>query len=63
MVFDDDQGVVASAVPEPVNILVDPEQVLNTPVIVGKGFTVTVAVPEAELLQAAILPSDTDTSE
>ena len=37
-------GVVAFAVAEPVNCVVEPAQTDNVPVIVGKGFTVTVAV-------------------
>ena len=40
----DTHGLVAAAVPEPVNVVVDPEQTVKVPVIVGKGFTVTVAV-------------------
>ncbi len=41
---DDTHGVVASGVPEPVNTVVDPTQVVNDPVIVGGGLIVTVAV-------------------
>ncbi|HEY1018144.1 MAG TPA: hypothetical protein VGE25_04060 [Sediminibacterium sp.] len=44
----------------PAQIVVSPPAVM---VAVGNTFTVTVAVPEAELLQPATLPSDTDTSE
>ena len=39
------QGVVASAVAEPVNGVVEPIQTLKLPVIVGSAFTVIVAVP------------------
>ena len=37
-------GLVAAAVPEPVNWVVDPAQTVNVPVMVGAAFTVTVAV-------------------
>ena len=37
-------------VPEPVNCVVDPIQVVNEPVIVGSGFTVMVAVVLQPLL-------------
>ena len=37
-------GVVAFAVPDPVSWVVEPRQTLKVPVIVGNGFTVTVAV-------------------
>ncbi|WP_291276168.1 hypothetical protein [Flavobacterium sp.] len=40
----DDHGVVASGVPEPVKVVVEPTQTVNVPVIVGFAFTVTVAV-------------------
>lgn len=42
VVVADTQGVVVAAVPEPVNAVVELIQVLNVPVIVGVGFTVTV---------------------
>jgi hypothetical protein len=38
------QGLVAAAVPEPVNVVVEPIQVVKVPVIVGFAVTVTVAV-------------------
>ena len=37
-------GVVAFAVPDPVSWVVEPAQTFKVPVIVGKAFTVTVAV-------------------
>ena len=40
----EDHGVVACAVAEPDNVVVEPTQTLNVPLIVGVGFTVTVAV-------------------
>ena len=43
-VFEDVQGVVAFAVAEPVNVDVEPIQAFRVPPIVGKGFTVNVAV-------------------
>ena len=43
-VFDDVQGVVAWAVAEPVKVEVLPIQAFNVPLIVGKGFTVKLAV-------------------
>jgi hypothetical protein len=45
-VFDETQGVVVAAVAEPVNCVVAPTQTTFVPVIVGKAFTVTVAVTE-----------------
>jgi hypothetical protein len=38
------QGLVAAGVPDPVKVVVEPEQTVSVPVIVGKVFTVTVAV-------------------
>ena len=43
-VLDDAQGVVASGVAEPVSVELWPTQATNVPVIVGKAFTVNVAV-------------------
>jgi len=43
-------GVVASAVAEPVNCVVEPTQTLKVPVIVGNGLTVTVAFTVQPLL-------------
>ena len=43
-VLDDNQGVVAFAVEEPVNCEVPIAQVINVPVIVGNALTVKVAV-------------------
>ena len=43
-VFEEVQGVVACAVPEPVNVDVAPTQALKVPPIVGVPFTVKVAV-------------------
>lgn len=43
-VFDDVHGLDAAGVPEPVSCVVVPTQALSVPVIVGNGFTVTVAV-------------------
>ena len=40
----DTHGLDAAGVPDPVNCVVDPIHTLNVPVIVGKAFTVTVAV-------------------
>lgn len=37
-------GFTAAGVPEPVKVVVDPVQTVNVPVMVGKAFTVTVAV-------------------
>jgi hypothetical protein len=44
VVVADTHGVEAAGVPEPVNVVVDPSQTVNVPVIVGCAFTVTVAV-------------------
>jgi hypothetical protein len=43
-VFDDVHGFIAAGVPEPVNVVVDPIQTVNVPVIVGSALTVTVTV-------------------
>ena len=40
------QGVVAWAVAEPVNCVVEATTTLRVPVIVGNGFTVIIVVPE-----------------
>ena len=37
---DDDHALLAAAVPEPVNTVVEPIQTLAVPVIVGKALTV-----------------------
>ena len=42
--FDEIHGKVAAAVAEPVSFEVDPIQVLNVPVTVGKAFTMNVMV-------------------
>jgi hypothetical protein len=49
-VLDDVHGLTAAAVPDPVNVVVDPVQTFNVPVIVGCAFTVIVAVLEQPLL-------------
>ena len=46
----DTQGLVVAAVPEPVNVVVDPIQALAVPVIVGNALIVTVCVAEQPLL-------------
>ena len=43
-VFEEAQGVVASAVAEPVSVEVAPTHALRVPLIVGNAFTVNVAV-------------------
>jgi hypothetical protein len=43
-VLADVHGLTAAGVPEPVNVIVDPSQTAVGPLIVGSGFTVTVAV-------------------
>ena len=40
----DTHGLDAAGVPDPVNCVVEATHTLNVPVIVGKAFTVTVAV-------------------
>ena len=40
----DTHGFTAAGAPEPVNVVVDPTQTVNVPVIAGLVFTVTVAV-------------------
>jgi hypothetical protein len=49
-VLDDVHGLAAAGVPEPVNVVDDPTQTVNVPVIVGWAFTVTVVVLEHPLL-------------
>ncbi|MNU93584.1 hypothetical protein D3C71_835270 [compost metagenome] len=44
-VFEDVHGLDAAAVPLPVNCVVDPAHTVNTPPIVGVGFTIIVALP------------------
>ena len=39
-VLEDDHALLAAAVPEPVNAVVEPIQTLAVPLIVGKAFTV-----------------------
>lgn len=46
----DTHGVVVAAVPEPAKAVEEAMQVLNVPVMVGCGFTVTVAVMPQPLL-------------
>jgi hypothetical protein len=41
-VLEEVHGLTAAGVPDPVNAVVAPTQTLNVPVIVGKGFTLTV---------------------
>ena len=43
-VFEAPHGLVAAGVPDPVNALVEPTQILTVPVIVGNALTVSVAV-------------------
>ena len=40
----DTQGLLIAAVPEPVSWVVEPTQTINVPVMVGRAFTMTVAV-------------------
>ena len=42
--LDDVHGFTVAGTPEPVNVVVDPLQTINVPVMVGFAFTVTVAV-------------------
>ena len=49
-VLDDVQGLAAAAVPDPFNVVVDPTQTVNVPVIVGCALTVIVTVLEHPLL-------------
>jgi hypothetical protein len=61
-VFDDTHGVLAAAVPEPVNCVVLPIHTLSVPVIDGSALTVTVAVlvhPLASLYVIIELPATT----
>ena len=41
---DDTQALLAAAVPEPVNCVVEPTHAVNVPVMVGAAVTVTVTV-------------------
>jgi hypothetical protein len=43
-VFDDVHGLIAAAVPDPVNVIVAPSQTAVGPMIVGNAFTVMVTV-------------------
>ena len=54
----EDQGVVASAVAEPVNCVVLPTQALSVPVIVGNGLTVITADPVMSPATAVHFASD-----
>ena len=49
-VFDEIHGLAAAGAPDPVNVVVDPTQTVNVPVIVGCALTVTVVVLEHPLL-------------
>jgi hypothetical protein len=49
-VLDDVHGLAAAGVPDPLNVVVDPAQTVNVPVIVGCAFTVIVAVLKQPLL-------------
>jgi hypothetical protein len=42
--FEDIQGLTVAAVPEPVKVMVAPSMTVLAPVMVGVGFTVTMAV-------------------
>ncbi len=42
--FDDTHGAVVAAVADPINVVVEPTQILTVPVIVGNALTVSVAV-------------------
>ena len=56
---DDAQALLAAAVPEPVNTVVEPIQTFAVPVIVGKAFTVpviAVLTVVAPVLADVILP-------
>jgi hypothetical protein len=57
----DIQGVVASAVAEPLNAVVAPTQTLKVPVIVGKAFTVLI-IPELVAVQPDALVTITSTT-
>ena len=43
-VLEDVHGLTAAGVPDHVNVVVSPTHTVSVPVIVGAGFTVTVAV-------------------
>jgi hypothetical protein len=47
--------LAAAGVPDPVNVVVDPTQTFNVPVIAGCAFTVTVAVLEHPLLLVYVI--------
>jgi hypothetical protein len=49
-VLEDVHGLTAAGVPEPVNAVADPLHKVNTPLMVGCAFTVTVTVFEQPLL-------------
>jgi len=49
-VLEDVHGLTAAGVPEPVNVVVDPAQTFNAPVIAGCALTVTIVVFEHPLL-------------
>jgi hypothetical protein len=50
-VLEDVHGLAAAGVPDPVNVVVDPTQTVNVPVIAGCALTVIVTV----LLQPLLL--------
>ena len=54
-VLDEIHGLIAAGVPEPVNVVVNPTQTVNVPVIVGCAFTVTVAVFGQPLLLVYVI--------
>ena len=45
---DEVHGLLAFAVPDPVNCVVEPTHTVNVPVIVGKAFIVTVNVSSSK---------------
>src|SRR4030095_2410528 len=58
----DTHGFVAAGVPDPVNCVVCPIHTVSVPVIVGSGFTVTVAVtvhPPLLVYVITLVPADT----
>src|SRR5215831_9087748 len=58
----DTHGLTAAGVPDPVSCVVDPTHTFSVPVIVGLGFTVTVAVMLQPLLFVYVItlvPPDT----
>ena len=50
VVLEEDQGVVAAGVPEPVSVIVAPSQTVVGPVMVGRALTVIVVVAEQPAL-------------